>query len=335
MKHTHNQKKLLGRALFIGAASMTLAVSAQNVDSLNNGISTPAETPQPIPTEDNSQPTRLPITVSAGDTQQLNSDIDKGGSLSLNRAALSVGVPLKLNDSLLLGTVGRYELDSYNFNNVHAPWEHINTLSLSSILQWRADDNWSYYGGGFVKMSAESGAALNKGTTGGGIAGFAYKFSDTLTLGAGLAVVGQLEDNVRALPIITAKWQFADYWRLDAGLTDVGTAGYGADVRWLYSKEWEFALGLQFHKSRFRIDGNSAQAVGNRIGNSQDGVGQESAGTLYLESLWHASPHVDLDGFVGVVGGGNLRVENSSGTEIGETDYKKAAIIGLKASLKF
>ena len=106
------------------------------------------------------------------------------------------------------------------------------------------------------------------------------------------------------VPLFTVKWQFADDWRLDAGLTDVATTGYGAEVKWLFSDTWDFGFGLQYHKARFRIASPD--------GSGGEGAGQEKAATLYADATWHATPKVDVDGFVGFAAGGNLAAYNNA-----------------------
>lgn len=316
MKQTLNQ--WTGGSLLAGFSLIGITAVAQDVGSLDQGMAAPAPQQQ-HPMEESG---RLPVIVSAGVTEQFNGSIDSGGDFSLTRVKLSAGVPVKLNDNMQIGTTGRYEYDHYNFNNVTAPWENINTLSASSILNWRVDDRWTAYGGGFLKMSAESGTALNRGTSGGGLGGASYLVSDDLSLGLGLAVASQLKENTRVLPLITAKWHFADNWRLNVGLTDVDTLGYGAEVKYLFDEQWDFGFGVQFHKSRFRIDAG-------------DGVGQEEATTLYAQANWHASANVELNGFFGIATGGKLRQDNSSGDKLAQSDYDPAAILGLSATLKF
>jgi len=298
-----------------------LPVFAQDVEQLESGVSTPPLEETPAPSG------RLPITVSGGFSHQFNTDLhDNPGSFSISRAKLSLGVPVRINEAFTLGTVARYQFDSYEFDDIPNPWHNINTLSLASILQWHFDDRWTPYAGGFIKMSAESSEGLDHGVSGGGLLGVNYKFSDTLTFGGGLAIFSQIKDDTKALPLITGKWQFAPQWRLDVGLTDVANLGYGADVKWMFNNAFDFSFGGQFHRSRFRIDGAGA---------SSNGVGQETAMTLYADATWHATPRCDVGGFFGLAFGGKLRLEDSGGHELAETDYDTAPIIGIKASLRF
>lgn len=321
------------RFALAGATFMSLSVFAQNAEPLNSGVNSPASDEQ---VQSAGQTGRLPITANVGVSEQFKADIDKNnaGSFAITRTKVGVTVPVRLNDNFTLATSARYGLDYYDFSglpNDATPWKYINTLSANSIVSWKsADCDWSYYGGGFVKMSAESGVALNRAANGGGLVGFNYKFSDTLSLGAGLAAMSQLEESARVLPLITAKWQFDDNWVLSAGLADIATAGYGVDLKWLFSKEWDFSLGAQFHQSRFRINGNDSGPI-----NTQNGIATEEATTIYVASTWHASEKVDLGAFAGVATGGKLKFANSSGDHEQKTDYKTAAILGVQASLHF
>ena len=327
MKNKRVLNKWTGGTVLAGISLISLSAFAQDAESLDNGgVGTPAPQDQEQSADKSA---RLPMKVSVSGSHQFDSDIDNSGgqSFSISRFGVSLGVPIRFHEDFLLGTTVRYGLDSYDFSGGgSSPWENINTFSAASILQFRSSANLSYYGGGFVKSSAESGADMGDSFTGGGLFGVSYKVSDTFTIGGGLAVVSQLEDDANILPILTARWQFADQWRLNLGLTDVATVGYGADVKWQISPEWDFAFGVQFHKSRFRIDGTGA---------SKNGVGEERAATLFADATWHPSPKVDLTGFVGIAAGGQLRLEDSSGHKLDDSNYDSAAILGLKASFRF
>jgi len=309
------------RLALAGVSLMGLPLFAQEAENLDEGEVTPA----PVEQSTNVSPL-LPITVSSGVSEQFNTDIKSGGSFSITRFKAGVVVPVRLGDKFVLSSSVKYGLDSYTFDGIPSTWNNtwhnIDTLSVASILTWRLDDTWTVYGGGLLRWSAESGAAWGDAAIGGGLAGFNYKVDDDLSLGAGLAVVGQIEDDNSVVPLITARWKFADNWRLDAGLTDVATYGYGVKVNWLFNKEFEFGFGAQVHKSRFRLATN-------------DGVGQEESGTIYADCTWHWCPNVDFNGFFGIATGGQLRVDDSHGRELRSSEYDPAPVLGVAASVKF
>jgi len=321
MKNTYMNNKWACRFCVAGITLASLPVLAQETQNLQNSeaISAPTEGPTAVKTP--------PISVSSGLAEQFNAGITKGGTLSITRFNAGVLAPVRLSDDLVLNTSFRFGLDSYDFRSVGgALWHNIDTYTLASILQGKIDDQWSVYGGGIVRESGESGAEFNKGITGGGIVGVNYKYSDTLSFGGGLGIMSQLEDHAQVLPLLTANWKFADDWRLKLGLTDVATVGYGVQVIYDLSKDWQLSAGLQHEKSRFRIEG---------AGPSSGGIGQEQATTIFADATWHATDKLDLNGYVGLATGGNIRLENSTGTEIGSSDYDTAAVLGIKASLRF
>jgi hypothetical protein len=338
-KNRRQMNKWTGGALLAGLSLVGLPAFAQEMEPLNDGASGPVGAEQPAA---GAEAGRLPITATAGVAEQFNAEInDTSGSFSVTRFMTSVKIPVRLNNDFTLGNSVRYGMDSYNFNSYsanfpRAPWHNVNTISGASVLKWRVDDTWTAYGGGFVKMAADSSTEMEEGATGGGLAGFDYKVSDTLNLGAGFAVAKQIKDHALFLPLITANWKFADDWTLTAGLTDVATMGYGVEAKWLYNEAWDFGFGLQYHKSRFRISSAAANSFTTPANyRNSNGVGQEKAGLLYASATWHAAPKVDVTGFAGLTVGGNIEVMNNSGDELAGHNYKPAAVIGAKASVRF
>jgi long-subunit fatty acid transport protein len=256
-------------AWLVGILVTGISVSAQDAESLDQGMAAPAT----HPTQSEKQSGLLPVVVNAGFNEQFNGSIDKGGNFSISRFMSSVGVPVRLNDRMELGTVFRYSYDHFNFDNTTAPWVNINTIMLASVLQRQVNDNVTIYGGPYINMSAESGSSLGDGLTGGGMVGVSYKFDADLSVGLGLAAGSRLEENAWVLPLFTARWKFADNWRLDAGLTDLSRIGYGIELKYLMDEEFDFGYGLQFHRSRFKINGSKALGP-------ENGDGQESSSIL-------------------------------------------------------
>jgi hypothetical protein len=271
------------------------------------------------------------VTGNASVSQQFYSKLKHHDfGFSITRFGLGVKAPWVINDQWRLDSSLQYRFDYWNWNFIpstgpvtSAPWQNINTLTWAEIASYKLDDTWTIYGGGFARSSADSDVGFFKGFTGGGLAGFNYKVDENLSLGAGLAIMTQIKDHKQILPIITAKWKFADDWRLDVGLTDVATQGYGADVKWLYDDAWTFDFGIQYHNSRFRIS------------TINQGVGQEKASLLYAGATWHATPMVDVNGFAGVAVGGVVKAYNNSGSEVFYNKYDPALVIGVKAALRF
>ncbi len=306
---------------------MTLPVLAADTQELNDNEAIPAPSNQPTAAPN------PPVSYSTGLAEQFNTGVDNGGgTLSITKFNAGIVAPIRLSEAYVLSMSFRYGLDSYEFRSLQpqwfGAWHNIDTFTLSSILQCKIDDQWSAYGGGLLRESGEmgAGAEFHEGVTGGGIGGFNYKYSDTLTFGAGLGIVSQLEDHAMVLPLLTANWKFADDWSLKLGLSDVVTTGYGIQVIYNLSPQWELSAGLQHQKSRFRIGGSGPTA---------DGIGQDESSTIYAAATWHATDSLDVDGYLGMAVGGNIRVENSTGSEVNSSDYNSAAVVGVKVSYRF
>jgi hypothetical protein len=269
--------------------------------------------------------------------EQFNTGVATGGTLSIARFNAGIKGPVQLTDALRWTTAFRFNLDNYDFRSVSPAWDgawkNIGTYTLASIMQGKIDDQWSIYLGGVGRQSGEmDGTKWKDGLTGGGLGGATYKYNDSLTLGAGLGVMSQLEHNAAVLPIVSVDWKFADDWRFKVGLTDIGTIGYGAEIIYDLNQDWSFAVGFQHHKSRFRIEGSP-------LNNTEHGIGQEEASNLYISTTWHACASSDLVGYFGITSGGNLRMENQHGTQDAlngtSSDYNTAAILGVKAVVRF
>ena len=266
---------------------------------------------------------------SAGFTgsQQFNTDIDHGGTFSLFRGRFDVGVPVRLNDTMMLDTTLKYQWDAYDFGNQLDPWGTINTLQPTTILKMRVSDKVGVFGGATFRFAVEDSTDLGRGFTAGGLVGANFAINSNLTLGAGIAYMGQIENSSRVIPIITVNWQIADNMLLTAGFLDVATMGYGAEFSYVVAPKWLASVGVQYHNSRFRLDPS------NNV--NPDGVGQESSGTWYARVSWQPTQYVSVSGFAGLVAGGGLRAEDNHGHKLFDNNYDTTGMAGAQASVHF
>jgi len=267
----------------------------------------------------------LPIRFLVGGSRQFNTGVDNGGNFSVNSFRTALGVPYRINDQYSVAAGLAYQLDSYNFGGGFQGWGDINTLTATIGLTYRYDQHWLIYGGPIVRTAAE-GSDWSNATEGGGDVGFTYIASPDLRLGAGIVVIGQIEENAKVLPIITANWKFAEDWRFRLGFSDLGTAGYGGRVTWDFVPKWQWFFDFHSQTSRFRIEGS---------GITTDGVGQESSINLTTGPTWSPCAAFSASAFVGVAEGGKVAVDTSSGHQIRNDSYNAAPILGLRANFTF
>jgi hypothetical protein len=206
------------------------------------------------------------------------------------------------------------------------PWKRINRLRFSVPVNWAVDDHWTLFFLPTLRFYGESGADLGDSATGGGLAGFSYRFSDRLTLGPGLGVLSRLEDSVNVFPILIIDWEITDRLSLKTGRGLGATQGPGLALSYRASDAWSLALGGRYESLRFRLDDS---------GPAPDGVGEDRSFPLYLSATYNRGRDLQLSVIGGVELGGTLRVEDSRGRRITKQDYDTAPFLGLSFNFRF
>ena len=272
--------------------------------------------------------------VLGGASYQADTDMDDGGEFNLMRAGIGLNAAFDVNSELRLDATVAYQFDSYDFSGRTGfggldPWEDINSLRMRIGARYIIDDQWAVFGGPILSFSAEDDASFSNSFTAGGVAGASYRMSDTFTLGFGYGVFGQIDDDTKIFPFFTFNWKASDQLTIRSAELPVGMnarGGGGIEAAWALSDTWELALGAQYQTSRFRLDDE---------GVAPDGVGESRSVPIYVSSKWSITPNCMVGAFVGVVVGGELRLENDGGNRISEEDFDPAPLLGGRVSFRF
>ncbi len=213
-------------------------------------------------------------------------------------------------------------VEDYSFSGLTGPrpWDDIHSLRFGMTVRWARDERWTIFGGPTVRSTIERGASLSDGVTGGGFAGFTYKFSDRLTLGSGFGVLSQIEDSTSVFPFLLINWNITDRLALRTGGGLASTLGPGLTLAWRRNPRLELSLIARTDRTRFRLDDS---------GPVSGGVGQDRSFGLYGAIGYRVSPLASLSGFLGASFNGALRLEDQDGRTISHTDYDPAINLGL------
>jgi hypothetical protein len=266
-----------------------------------------------------------------GYVYQSDSDIDNGVSFTANRLAIQGGLSYspdyRLSVSLALG----YGFDGYVFSGDEGfsrlrPWDNIHSFSISTPVRWVYDQEWSVFVIPMLRSTAESGIDLDDALTGGGFAGFAYRFSDRLTIGPGIGVMTQIEDDPSVFPVLLVNWKITDRLSLSTGRGLGATLGPGLILGWKAAQNWDFSLGGRFERLRFRLD---------KKGNAPGGIGQDRSFPLFGGVTHSFSPRAKASLLGGVELGGELLLEDETGNRIVKVDYAPAGFVGFTFSYRF
>jgi hypothetical protein len=270
--------------------------------------------------------------VGVGFGYRTDADIDDhNGEFNETRGSVTGMGIISVNDKWTFNPILSYRFSLYDFSD--GPdgdlWDDIHTVRFTPLVQYKLDEKWTIFGGPSAGFSAESDADITTAWTFGAIAGVRYKVSETLTVGGGLGVFSQIEDDPSILPLLIVNWQITERLDLRAGFSEVAAAGgLGAELGYKLNEKWTVGGGLQFQKKRFRLSEDSSAPA-------PDGVGEDTSVPIYAKVGWHPSTDVALELMAGINAAGNVRVEDDDGDKLADEDYDPSAIFGVRLLFNF
>jgi hypothetical protein len=222
-------------------------------------------------------------------------------------------------------------MDSYDFSNPSAfgpeqPWDDIHSFRLSLPWRWKINEKWMGFISPTLRYTGESGVDLSDALTGGGFVTFAYRYSDRLSIGPGLAVLTQLEDDTQAIPILAIQWKLTETVSLQTGSGVGATMGPGLTLSWRPKREWSFSVGGRYEKLRFRLDDD---------GSTPGGIGEDRSFPIFTSIEYRFNPKTRISLLGGLEVGGELRLEDTDGETIMEKDHDRAGFLGMAFSVQF
>jgi hypothetical protein len=269
-------------------------------------------------------------TLEGGAVHQIETSLDAGGDMSVTGVFAGAGAARVFAGRWRVGAALGYGMWDYGFSGSSGfggldPWNRIHDFRVSAPIQYFANERWTVFAMPSLRFDAESGASLSDGMNGGLLAGATYRFSEALSIGPGVGVFTQIEDDAQLLPILLIDWQITDILSLETGGGSAASRGPGLQLRWQYSPRWQLALGSRYEKFRFRLDDS---------GPAPEGVGQEKAFPLYALAEFAIWRDAKLTLVGGAEVGASLRLEDASGNLIRDSDLSTAPFFGATFEVK-
>lgn len=261
-----------------------------------------------------------------GFTYQGDADIDGGGSVQVNRFDAAIASQTNLVEGLRWSNTFFFGADDYDFDgggsSAGNPWETILMMRLGTKLAYRINEQWGVWGGGVFMFSPETGADWGRSFTGGGRVGVDYRHSKTFFVSVGLAVISQIEDDVKLAPSVGLNWLPHEQWAVRVGAVPVsGGSAAAAEVAYQIAEPVDLGLGVLYQQRRFRLDDS---------GVARNGVGEDNTLPLRLRVGWSITPHVSVHFVGGVVLGGQLQLDDANGNRLNKQDYDPAPYFGVR-----
>ena len=256
---------------------------------------------------------------------QGSADLDGGGSFSANRLYGRAGGLYRFDGGSLGLFLSTGRID-YDFSDTVAPWGEVRDIGLGvpvRIAAGRAD----IFVSPSLNYNYEAGADREDGQTAGAFVGFAWRFSDRLSLGPALGIFSELEsDELNIFPAILVDWDVTDRARLSTGPTIGATQGPGLAFDYAVTDRLRLGIAGRYENIRFRLDDD---------GPAPGGVGQDQSFPLVLTLDYEPFPGSRLAAFAGAELGGELRLEDASGRLVETRDYDPAPIVGVAFRIGF
>jgi len=276
--------------------------------------------------------------VDADFRNEFEAKTDGGDEFDARRIGLAAEVGGPINESILLGFRTGYRHSSYDFNLNSVPppdfsgdalprdpWNTINTIDFLPTITALVGNQVSVIAAVPIRYAGESGADRN-GFSAGISALVRWQINDRLSVGAGIGVTSQLEDNTETFPLISLKWRITD--SLTLATEGSWIQGGNATLLWGANESIRLTLSAGYERVRFRLDDNGNAADTN-------GIGEVTAVPIEVGIRFQFVEYAYFDFGVGLAVGGHLRVETDNGQKLYDEQYDPAPRVGLSLTIPF
>lgn len=185
----------------------------------------------------------------------------------------------------------------------------------------RGEGKWSYLFAGGIISSGEDGADFGDTLDFLGTAGFRYQYNDRLSLGLGVLVRTQLEDDALVIPVPQIRYQISDKWVLE-------TERAGLELRYEANEQITYGLAGEYLSSTFRLNDMHAALV-------SEGVATHRRVPVSVFADFAPSEQIQIRARVGTSLAGNIEFLDASGNDITDQDIDPAIFGSLNVSFRF
>jgi hypothetical protein len=273
----------------------------------------------------------LGLQLEAGTAFGANAGLDSGGDVGVDAWSVRMSGRRAVSDNLRLGLAAGFGEQRYRFSGDGdftglRPWGDVQDVRVSGSLFWEPTDRWSVFAIPTLRWDAEAGASLSDGQIAGLITAASYKVNDRLSIGPGVGVFSELEDDTDFFPVLAVDWQITDRLKLRTGRGFGASRGPGVAFDWAATADWSVSLGGRYEKDRFRLDDH---------GVAPGGIGQATSTPIYIAVTRKLGRIGRLRGVVGVELNGSMRLEDAQGDLLNRSDVEDAPFAGATFDVRF
>jgi len=279
-------------------------------------------------------PATDPVTfsVDGGGVHQDTTDLkDGGGSFDVDRWFVSTGFTYAWDPRTSVGLTVGGGRSSYTFAADTGfgggdPWENAEDFRVSTPIRFGFGEKGVAFLIPTVRFNKENGADTGDSVTYGLFAAMAWRIDENLTIGPGIGVFSRLEDSARIFPVLAIDWSITDHWNLSTGSGLGSSVGPGLTLSYKFNEHWKLGLAGRYESDEFRLD-NEGPAPG--------GVGRDQSFPLVITGTLEPTRKIRFSLFAGAELGGELKLKDTFGVTVDESQYDPALIIGAAFAVDF
>lgn len=243
-----------------------------------------------------------------------------------------------INESILVGFSAGYRHSSYDFNLdgippvsyggtalPRDPWNRLNTIDFMPNTTILVGSQVSITAAVPIRWAAESGA--NENAFAAGISAIVrWQVNDAFSIGAGIGVTSQLEDESETFPLVSLGWRISE--NLEFTTEGSWFQGGNAILLWGPSEVIRLSLSAGYERTRFRLDDNGTAA-------DRNGIGEVTTIPIEVGLRFQFIEEAYFDFRAGLGVAGRLRVESDAGRRLYDQEYDPAPRVGFSLTIPF
>ncbi len=219
----------------------------------------------------------------------------------------------------------------YDFNDESGfgggePWHKVNDARVTLSGRFGIGKTGQLFIVPTVRFNGESGASASDSRTFGVYAAAAWRLRENLTIGPGIGVFSRLENGTQVFPILAIDWDISDRWNLSTGRGLASSQGPGLTLSYTLNDDWSFGLTGRYENVEFRLDDK---------GPAPGGVGRDQSMPLVFSARLTPNKKLNLTVLAGLAVNGELKLKNSNGDTLEETNYDPALLFGAAFEYRF
>jgi len=270
-------------------------------------------------------------SVDAIGAHQSEADLDDGGGFARDAWFARAGVDYAWGRRESVGISVGGGAYIYDFNDESGfgggePWGKVKDVRLTLSGRFGIGESGQVFIIPTLRYNGESGASASDSRTFGIYAAAAWPVRKNLTIGPGFGVFTRLEHSARIFPILAIDWDISERWNLATGRGLASSQGPGLTLSYKLNEDWAFGLTGRFENVEFRLDDK---------GPAPGGIGRDRSMPIVFSARLKPNDRLNLNVFTGLAINGELKLRNSEGDTVAETDYDPALVFGAAFDYSF